>query len=198
MYYEVKWKGYPSSDNTMEPEDNLEYAHRTQLTRQDHADIHHRGARDLLEIYFAKLGGHPSEVGDVKPQKKRGRKSAGTTDTPPPSKKAKGESTRASGRGKASSTLENGSPDDSVKWPDVKVNSDWVPPKPRKDAWEDYLLSVHTIEVDSEGKKWAFVLWSVEDEQGRKRTSKVLLPTLSIAAPQAVSSSSLMMKLSGC
>jgi hypothetical protein len=144
------------------------------------------GARDLLEVYFNRIGGHPSEVGEVAPApKKRGRKSTAASGTPPP-KKSKGDPSRASARQKGGAAKSEDAHED-IKWPDVKVDSDWVPPKPRKDAWEDILLEVQTLQADDDGTKWAFVLWSVEDEHGKKRTSKVLLSTASIAAPQKVS-----------
>lgn len=83
------------------------------------------------------------------------------------------------------------SEDEGRPWPAVKVTSDWMPPKPRKDAWEDICLQVTTLSADPDGTKWAFVLWSVEDERGEKRKGKVLLDSVSVAAPQAVSSAAL-------
>ena len=134
-----------------------------------------------MEAYFNRIGGHPSEVSKA-PPKKRGRKSH---DQSPPAKKTKSQApVRAGRRGMKLGEEEN---DKGRPWPDVKVTSDWMPPKPRKDAWEDILLEVQTLSADPDGTKWAFVLWSVEDEKGVKRKGKVLLQSASVAAPQAVS-----------
>ena len=70
-------------------------------------------------------------------------------------------------------------------WPSG-TEKDWVPPKPTKDAWEDLIVSIETIEVEENGSKWAFLLWSIEDDYGKKRTSKALLKSVYTAAPQAV------------
>ena len=145
----------------------------------------HRGAKDILRAYFAKIGGRP--VDETNPRdagKKRGRQSLGV-DSSSSSKRTRAEETSARrGRRRSGKSQDV---DEAIRWTELKADSNWKPPKPRKDSWEDILLKVEALESDDDGTKWAFVLWAIEDENGRKRTSKVLLDSVSIAAPQAVS-----------
>ena len=144
-------------------------------------DMFTSGATDILEAYFAKIGGRPSADKKGNSAKKRGRKSnASTTETPEPNSK-RSKTGFEGRRGRPA----KGASNEDLKWPDV-TTGEWTPPKPTKDAWEDLIVSIETIEVEENGTKWAFLLWSVEDENGKKRTSKAHLKSVYTAAPQAV------------
>ena len=138
------------------------------------------GAIDILERYFERIGGRPAEPSKMA-QKKRGRKSM-TSETPEPKAKKAKAGANGSSRGRRGSDA-----DDMDSWPTSKGRDNWTPPRPTKDAWEDLIISVETIEVEDNGTKWAFLLWAQEDEHGKKRTSKALLTSVYKAAPQAVS-----------
>ena len=103
------------------------------------------------------------------------------SETPEPKTKKAKAGANGSARGRRHNT------DDLDVWPIAKAKDNWQPPKPLKDAWEDLIISVETIEANEDGTKWAFLLWAVEDEHGKKRTSKALLQSVYKAAPQAVS-----------
>ena len=40
--------------------------------------------------------------------------------------------------------------------------------------------------VESDGRKWAYLHWAVEDEEGKKITTRALLQSVYLAAPQAM------------
>ena len=74
---------------------------------------------------------------------------------------------------------------EALVWPEEK-RDEWQPPKAMKDAWEDLIVSIETIEQEN-GIKWVLLCWSEEDEKGKQRKSKAPLQVVYLAAPQAVS-----------
>ena len=67
--------------------------------------------------------------------------------------------------------------------------STWQPPKPEPGSrgnWEDLLLKVETVMQEADGRRWAYLLWANEDEKGKKVTTKALLESVNVAAPQAM------------
>ena len=134
-----------------------------------------RNAKDLLEIYFTKIGGRPDEV---KQPKKRGRKSLVDADS---AKKARTEARESgSGRGRRKSEKQEVN---SIS--PARASDEWKPPKPGRGTWEDLVVAVETIEAEGD-EKWAFLRWAIEDEEGNQRRTKARLSTVYLACPQAM------------
>ena len=149
------------------------------------------GAADILDRYFKKIGGRPTSDGRPKDQKKRGRKSGSALESPdPPLKKMKTQVPVRKGRPSRGSMKAEDYTEEKLAWP--TVDDSWKPPKVGKDTWEDILLSVEAIHQEEmpktkESPLWAYVEWAILDDNGKRRTSKVLLESVHKAAPQAVS-----------
>ncbi|KAL8672855.1 MAG: hypothetical protein Q9168_002693 [Polycauliona sp. 1 TL-2023] len=162
MRYEIKWKGYSKkADRTWETGENLE------------------GARDLLEAYWESIGGKPVPATQEKAGKKRGRQSTGTIQ--PAAKKQKKPGRKSTG------ALEDpdATPEPPVGFQDVNPEV-WKPPPPNKDAWEDLVMNVDTIEKNDNGELWAFLVWNEKNEDDRFNRSKAKLATCNKACPQAM------------
>lgn len=157
--YKTKWVGWEAEgDRTWEPKDNL------------------AGAHESLEEYWESIGGEPDPKGPApKSAKKRGRPSGADSDvkkariSPAPAKSARGR------KSEAVEDPENWGPTDE---------KDWEPPKAIKDAWEDSLIAVETIEPDEDGNHWAYLRWSILDKNGKHRHTKHPLSAVYKAAPQ--------------
>ena len=48
------------------------------------------------------------------------------------------------------------------------------------------LLKIETVMVEADGSKWAYLLWAAEDDEGKNVTTRALLPSVYVAAPQAM------------
>ncbi|KAI4138958.1 MAG: hypothetical protein L6R39_006527 [Caloplaca ligustica] len=161
MRYEIKWKGYEKkSDRTWETEDNL------------------AGAREILEAYWASIGGKPEPT--PKPPKstgkKRGRQSTGSQIGP--GKKQK--------RGRKSTSAipdPDATPEPPVGYTDVDPDT-WRPPTPNDNAWDPLLQQVDTIQKDSNDEVWAYLVWNEKNADGRYNRSKARLSTCRKACPQ--------------
>ena len=142
-----------------------------------------RGARQVLEAYWALIGGKPTK--DTKPvTKKRGRQSTGAASEGNSSAKRQKKPGRKSKGGSA----EEG-PDGSTEPPAgfTEVGEDeWKPPKPLDRAWDSAVQSVDTIEKDDHGELWAYLLWNDKNEDGRFYRSKARLAVCNKACPQRV------------
>ncbi|KAL9598493.1 MAG: hypothetical protein Q9219_004466 [cf. Caloplaca sp. 3 TL-2023] len=149
MRYEIKWKGYEKAkDRTWETEDNLE------------------GAREILEAYWASIGGKPTRKPKPAP-KKRGRQSTGSQIEP--AKKQK--------RGRKSAPVNTDletTPEPPIGYSDVNPDT-WKPPAPNDNAWDPLIMNVDTIEKDNEGELWAYLVWNEKNEDGRFNRSKARL-----------------------
>ena len=149
------------------------------------SDSNVRGARELLQEYWNKIGGEPGAKGG----KKRGRKSitkseadgADTSDTTEVAKKQKTSTTSTRGRPgrKKKEEVEVEDDDDPV------IADKWNPPPVTPGAWENDVLSIETIEGIGE-EKFAYLIWAAKDEKGSWHTSKAKLSTVYIACPQRV------------
>jgi hypothetical protein len=73
------------------------------------------------------------------------------------------------------------SPDEATVTP-----GDWKPPSPFPGSWDDLVLSIETIDCDTDGTKWAMVKWAEVNSQGSNRRSRSLLKTAHFACPQKV------------
>lgn len=163
--YLIKWKGYNrKEDRTYENEANLD-----------------RGAREILEAYWTKIGGRPIPTKGArspppKQKKKRGRQSTGSQIEPPKKQK----------RGRKS--LPAPEPDDTTPEPPagyMDVNPDtWQPPAPLDNAWDPLVMNVDTIEKDNNGELWAYLVWNEKNDDGRFNRSKARLSTCRKACPQ--------------
>jgi len=136
LRFEVKWLGYPNSQNTHEREENLE------------------GAEESLQEYFKKIGGRPVQ-GE---KKKRRRKSVVDESTPQGGKGRKKSKTEAS---EDSEEQEQQQQVSSQKKP-KKNKGEWEPPK---GSWEEGIMSIDSIEeshdpTTGEPKRWVFVMWN--------------------------------------
>lgn len=139
---------------------------------------------DILEKYFERIGGRPIASSKASSIKKRGRKP--TTSTPDQS--AKKVKLNGSARGRAKAEDED---EEDVKWPKGNSKENFEPPFPHKDAWEDHVVAVQTIEVDPEDqKKWVYLTWVHEDADGKKQASRTTMESAKRACPQAVGSCS--------
>lgn len=139
-----------------------------------------------MQAYYDKIGGRPEKPGK---SKKRGRKSVGKADTPDkPAKKIKSDEEpppkKKDGRGRKRKSEVN----DIVEMMDIEATQrdGWEPPKALPGAWEEGVVSVHTIEGTDDGTKWAYLMWADEGEDGKKRQTKAKLSTCYIACPQMV------------
>ncbi|KAI4168484.1 MAG: hypothetical protein LQ343_006371 [Gyalolechia ehrenbergii] len=155
MRYLIKWKGYEhKKDLTWESEENLE------------------GAREILEAYWAKIGGKPEPTHQ---KKKRGRQSTGSQVEP--AKKQK--------RGRKSLPVPepDATPEPPVGYADVNPDT-WKPPAPNDNAWDPLVMNVDTIEKDNNGELWAYLVWNEKNDDGRFNRSKARLSTCRKACPQ--------------
>lgn len=142
-----------------------------------------RGARLILEAYWAKLGGKP--VKEVKSAtKKRGRQSTGGASEATPSAKKQKKAGRKS-KGASAEADNEGTPEPPAGFTEVGED-DWEPPKPLDRAWDPAVQSVDTIEKDDAGELWAYLLWSDKNEDGRFYRSKARLAVCNKACPQRV------------
>lgn len=159
--YKTKWVGWElATDRTWEPKENLE------------------GANESLEEYWESIGGEPDPKGPpLKGTKKRARQSGVDSDT----KKARiSPQPPKSARSRKSELV-----DDPENW-GPGDDKDWEPPKATKDAWEDSLIAVETIEPDEDGNHWAYLRWSILDKHGKHRHTKHPLAAVYKAAPQVM------------
>ncbi|KAL8829714.1 MAG: hypothetical protein Q9170_006053 [Blastenia crenularia] len=173
MRYEIKWKGYEAEeDRTWETEDNLRWAPSCSLSspglqRPLTSNFQHSGAREILEAYWVKIGGKPVPAPKTK-GKKRGRQSTGSQVEPAKKQKKKGR--------KSTSAIPD--PDATPEPPPgyTDVDSDaWTPPPPNDNAWDPLIMTVDTIEKDSEGELWAYLVWNEKNDDGRFNRSKARL-----------------------
>ena len=146
-----------------------------------------RGARELLQEYWNKIGGEPGAKGG----KKRGRKSVtkseidapNTSDTPEKALKKPKTSASTTTRGrpgrKKKEEIEVEEDEDPV------IADKWNPPPVTPGAWENDVMSIETIEGIGD-EKFAYLIWAAKDDKGSWYTSKAKLSTVYIACPQRV------------
>ena len=111
------------------------------------------------------------------PPKKRGRQSTG-------SQGAKAEPAKKQKRGrKSTSDLPdpNATPEPPVGYTDVDINA-WDPPAPNDNAWDPLVMNVDTIEKDSMGELWVYLVWNEKNDDGRFYRSKARLVSYSQAS----------------
>lgn len=139
-----------------------------------------RGARQVLEAYWALIGGKPTkETKQV--TKKRGRQSTGAASEGNSSAKRQ----KKPGRKSKGASTEEGSTEPPAGFTEVGED-EWVPPKPLDRAWDSAVQSVDTIEKDDHGELWAYLLWNDKNEDGRFYRSKARLAVCNKACPQRV------------
>lgn len=157
LLFEVKWVGYPSAENTMEPEANLE-------------------DNEKLQEYFDSIGGRPDpktparsdstskkrKLEETSSSKQRGAKKA-KEETPSISMK-KGAA--------AGSRRKSGNADSQKEEPD------WSPPS---GSWEDSIINIDTMEIGEDGILYAYVVW--KDQKRSQHPSAVV----NMKCPQKVS-----------
>ncbi|KAL8740143.1 MAG: hypothetical protein Q9190_007124 [Brigantiaea leucoxantha] len=112
----------------------------------------------------------------VSKTKKRSRQSTGSAAAEP-IKKRKGRKSAAA----AESSDATAEP--PVGFTDVDLDI-WKPPAPNKDAWEEKVQAVDTIEQDINGELWVYLVWNQKNEDGRCNRSKARLTTCKKACPQ--------------
>lgn len=134
-----------------------------------------------MKAYWAKIGGKPAAV-SKSASKKRGRQSSGRESGTPDITSAKKQK---KARRKSALAKNDGTPEPPVGYTTVG-DDDWQPPKAVKDAWEDGVQSVDTIEKDDEGDLWAYLVWNGKNEDGRYYRHKAKLAVCNKACPQKV------------
>ena len=161
--------------------------------------MRHSGSRELLEQYWALIGGKPT-TGTEMEKKGRGK------GLPRPTNSTKGLSPRTkphkrSKAGFKDEDSESPAPKKQKRGRKSLIESpygdtpefvgyveqgedDWKPPPPRERAWEPLLQKVDTIEETDTGERWAYLCWNDKNSDGRFYRSKAKLPTVYKAAPQ--------------
>lgn len=143
-----------------------------------------RGARDILETYWEKLGGKPIPAEAKSASKKRSRQSTGGSGTPDTTAAKKQK--KSAGR-KSKDASANDDKTGQVPYPFTDVGADtWQVPKMAGGAWDSSVQSVDTIEKDDQGVLWAFLVWNDKNEDGRYYRSKAKLTTCNKCCPQRV------------
>lgn len=145
----------------------------------------HRGARDILEAYWEKLGGKPTPLSSKPVSRKRNRQSTGGSGTPD-STVAKKQKKSSGRKSKGTSAKEDEkTPEPPAGFTDVG-NDNWTAPKPLSGAWDHHVQTVDTIEKDDQGELWAYLVWNDKNDDGRFYRSKAKLSTCNKACPQRV------------
>ncbi|KAL8870507.1 MAG: hypothetical protein Q9174_003466 [Haloplaca sp. 1 TL-2023] len=167
MRYEIKWKGYEAKkDRTWETEENLQ------------------GAREILEAYWASIGGRPMPSARKASKsagtgKKRGRASTGTIAEP-----AQKKTKKRPGRKSASAAQDpDATPEPPTGFTNVDAES-WTAPEPLDNAWDPLVMNIDTIEKDANNELWAYLVWNEKNDDGRYYRSKARLSTCNKACPQ--------------
>lgn len=130
--YLVKWKDYPDSDNTEEPEANL-------------ADCKE------LETYFQEIGGRPANNKSNLAMRTDGKKrklSVSAADTPP----------SATSRGKGAKKAKDETPFKQIgkKGTKEEKSGEFRPPS---GSWEDAIIGIDTMEMGDDGLIYVYVVW---------------------------------------
>jgi Chromo shadow domain len=100
----------------------------------------YRGASEVLDNYFEKIGGRPESTSKL--GKRKSTSNLKTTSSPPLPKKVK---------------RTNGNDEDSMDETRQKTGT-WMP---KKENWESEIASIDTVERDREtGKLWAFIFFT--------------------------------------
>ena len=145
------------------------------------------GAHEILEEYWAKIGGKP-EPGETKAAKKRGRQSTGSQKATPDTTGSKRPRTSKPGRksnGAMQQDVDNGN---LIGFTEVGEDN-WKPPAAKPGSWDPLVQSIDTVvRESSDGELWAYLIWNEKNDKGRFYRSKAVLPTIYKACPQRVSS----------
>ena len=156
-----------------------------------------RGAREILEGYWGKVGGKPTPLLSKPAAKKRGRQSAGRPSTlnGGAAKKQRKSVDRNGGeaddsakkkRSAASNDDDDLNSPDPDEYTDILGPDEWTPPKAFNGAWEQSVQTVETVESDSNGVLWVFLSWNEKNDEGRFLRNKVKASTCYKACPQKV------------
>ena len=156
-----------------------------QPSSNSRADSISRGASDVLEAYWASIGGKPVP-GSQKPSKKRGRQSGasnkGTPDTSKRSRMTKG------GRKSNGAMEQDIEPGGLIGFTEVGEDN-WKPPPAKDGSWDPLVQSIDTVvRENSDGELWAYLIWNEKNDEGRFYRSKAKLPIIYKACPQRVCS----------
>lgn len=157
-----------------------------------------RGAREILEGYWEKLGGKPTPLISKPAGKKRGRQSAGQTSTlngsaakkQKKSGERRSDETDTSAKKKklvASNNDDDLNSTDPDEYTDILGPDEWTPPRASNGSWEVAVQTVETVEADNDGVLWVFLSWNIKNEDGRFLRNKVKATLCYKACPQKVS-----------
>ena len=141
-----------------------------------------RAAHEILEEYWTSIGGKPTP-GAPKSTKKRGRQSTGT-EIKQPDSAAKRPKTGRKCRKSNGALNQDASPMPNVGYTEAG-DDDWKPPPAKEGAWDPLVQAVDTvIREDKDGELWGYLIWNIQNDDGRYYRSKANLQTIYRACPQ--------------